>query len=731
MNRNESPATASVRKTLSNDCITLSEAESKVILAGYGIPVIKEIVAVSMEEALIAADKLGFPVVVKGLGKALTHKTERGLVRLNIMTQDDLRKAVDEIQTSAGRDLEGFLVQPYLPGKREFVAGLFQDPNFGPVIMFGVGGIYTEVFNDVCFGLAPLERVDMDQMLSEIKAAKLLDDFRGERHVSRDQLRQVLGGLSRLAMDRPEIQEVDINPLVVSNKGDITAVDALVVLAKTKPQHPPSVSIDPMKLGPLFYPRSVAFIGASATIGKWGHMLVTNTLSGGYDGKVYLVNPKTDVIADRKVYKTIADIDGTIDLAVVSIPANFVLDLIPELEKKGTRGMLLITSGFRETGERGRLLEEQLVSTARRANILILGPNTMGVCNPHSKFFCYSAHVHPLPGSTTLVSQSGNMGVQLLSFAEMQNIGIRAFSGSGNEAMVTIEDYMEAFEVDELTRTVVMYLESVKDGRRFFDSARRVARQKPIVVLKGGRTEVGSRAASSHTGALASNTKVFDAACRQAGIVQVKKPMELLDLSAVFSSLPLPRGNRVAIMTLGGGWGVVTADLCAQYGLALPQLSKELLEEFDAVLPDYWSRSNPVDIVGERDSELPLRVIEKLMQWDGCDAVIHLGIEGRRIFVNKMADSIARCDSSYSKEFLDMAKTELRKQEMAYIEFVSRLTDRYEKPVLGVSLITDEYTRTLHRIPDCKYKGVLFPSPERAVKALSGMCQYRSYRDRK
>ena len=209
--------------------------------------------------------------------------------------------------------------------------------------------------------------------------------------------------------------------------------------------------------------------------------------------------------------------------------------------------------------------------------------------------------------------------MQLMAFAEKQNIGIRGFCGSGNEAMITIEDYLDAFETDSLTRTVLLYVESIKNGRRFFESACRVGKKKPIVLLKGGQSKAGNRAASSHTGALTSDSKVFNAVCRQAGIIKVEQSMDLLDLAASFSSLPLPKGNRVAIMTLGGGWGVVTADLCSEYGLKVPELSPEIVKRLDELLPNYWSRSNPIDMVGENDNRLPMIVIQELLKWDGCD----------------------------------------------------------------------------------------------------------------
>jgi len=458
-------------------------------------------------------------------------------------------------------------------------------------------------------------------------------------------------------------------------------------------------------------------------------MLVMNTLSGGYKGDVFLVNPKGGKIIGKHVYKSVLEIKEKVDLAVITIPAHKVIELIPQLTKKNIKGILLITSGFRETGEKGRILEKELVEQAQKAGILILGPNTMGITNPHINLFCCGSKVEPLPGSTALVCQSGNLGTQLLAFAEQQEIGIRAFSGSGNEAMVTIEDYMETFETDDLTKTVVLYIESIKQGRRFFESASRVSKKKPVIILNGGRTEAGNKAASSHTGAMASNSKLFSAALKQAGVVEVDQPMDLLDLSAVFSSLPLPKGNRVAIMTLGGGWGVVTTDLCIENGLKVPKLSDSIVAKLDNILPSFWSRANPVDIVGERDPDIPVTTSEELIKWDGCDAVIHLGIHGRRILGEKMLNGVSLIDPSYSKEEIAQMNNMVIESEEKYINHIIHLSKKYEKPVIGVSLIVNDKSKTLYRKQGEKYKGVFFPTPERAVKALAGMCRYREWLD--
>ncbi len=718
-----------IRKAKAEDRTALTEAESKAVLKQYGVPVVEEKIAATLEEAVAAAEEIRFPVVLKGLGAKLTHKTERGLVRLNLKDAGDVRRAAKQVAASAGADLEGYLIQPMLSGRREFVAGLSCDPQFGPVVMFGLGGIFTEALDDVAFSIAPVDENHAGRMIDELRAKMLLGPFRGEAAAARDQLVRALVGLSRISMELEDVTEVDINPLLVGPDGRVTAVDALIILGErpaAKTSHPP---IDPMAIAKLFYPRSIAFVGASGTLGKWGYRLFCNTAAGGFKGPIYLVNSKGGEIAGRPTFKSVAEIPGPVDLAVVTIPAMKVLDLIPQFKKKKIRNMLLITSGFAETGAEGRRLEEELVSAAREAGILILGPNTMGICNPHDNLFCCGSNVRPRPGATTIVSQSGNLGVQLLGFAEHEGVGIRAFIGSGNEAMITIEDYMEAFEVDELTQTVVLYLESIKNGRRFFESARRVGKKKPVVMLKGGRTQAGNSAAASHTGALASNIRVFDAAARQAGIGVVEQPMDLLDLSAAFSSLPLPRGNRVAVLTLGGGWGVVASDLCVENGLTIPDLAPDLIARIDQILPPYWSRSNPIDLVGEFGPKIPMQVIEELLEWDGCDAVIHLGIMGSQVFLKQMIASIRAVDPVMDRKVLEAIPGALAEFEKSYLEHAARLMEKHGKPVFGVNLLPDENARTIMDVEGSPYKGVSFLTPERAVKALARMYAYRQWRD--
>ncbi|NTW07879.1 MAG: CoA-binding protein, partial [Syntrophaceae bacterium] len=417
---------------------------------------------------------------------------------------------------------------------------------------------------------------------------------------------------------------------------------------------------------------------------------------------------------------------GPVDIVAMTIPASQVISMIPAMKEKGTKYMLLISSGFSEAGDEGTRLEKELVAAAKDAGILIVGPNTMGFINPHEKVFCVGTIGGTKPGSVGLVTQSGNFGTQLTTFAEKENIGLRVFCGSGNGAMITIEDYLSAFEVDEKTNTVILYVEGVKDGRRFLQQAERVSWKKPIVLLKGGRTKAGNTAAASHTGAMASNVRVFDAACRQAGIILARQPIDLLDFSAAFSSLPLPRGNRVALVTLGGGWGVVTADQCSEAGLAIPPLSDDIIRRIDKILPPYWNRGNPVDLVGEFDFDLVIEVIEMLAAWDGCDAVIPLGMIGMHSLTEAVAQTCVKMEPGLKQMFAEKIE-DTGKKEKIYIEHTVKLQEKYHKPIVGVTLLDSQGRPAVTDIPGSKFKAVSLPTAERAVNALAAMVYYEKW----
>ena len=703
---------------------TLDESISKSILSLFGVSVVDEIEVADIDSLKQVAKKWGYPLVLKGISKDIPHKSEMGLVLTNLYNLEDLKKAFNSLESKKDLGIEKIIAQPQIKGSREFVVGMFKDPDFGPVVMFGLGGIFTEAIGDFALRVCPITLDEAIRCVNEIRSKALLGNFRGERAVSIEKLARILVALSDLALDFEDIKEIDINPVKITPEGDVVAVDALIGIEQDPNFKVYPDRVDPKNLRKFFYPKSVVFIGASSKLGKWGHRLPTNVISGGYDGEIYLVNKRGGEAFGKKMYSSLDQLPDSIDLAVVIIPARFVIDLIPKLAKKNIHHMLLITSGFAEAGEEGKKLQQRLVQVAKENNVFIVGPNTMGLCNPHANFHCIGTLIFPKPGTTAMVSQSGNVGVQLLSFATDQGIGIRGFCGSGNEAMICIEDYLEAFYEDDLTSTVMLYVESVKNGRRFFELAKKVSKKKPIILLKGGETEAGVKAASTHTGAMATNVKVFNAMCRQAGILKVDAPTDLLDLAASFSSLPLPKGNRVVIITLGGGWGVITADLCARYGLELSKIPQELIELINEKLPDFWSKTNPIDLVGNWDIELPKTILEKVLSWDGCDAVINLGILGRKYSMKRYAASIEKCDPTYSKEFLDNTKKMVEAYERDFLNVCAKMMDKYEKPIFGVRLNTEPDDKTVYEVQGSKYKTVCYNSPEDAVKACAKMYEY-------
>ncbi|MDW7709976.1 MAG: acetate--CoA ligase family protein [Deferrisomatales bacterium] len=705
---------------------TLDEAESKALVSRYGVPTVEERVASTPEEAVEAGRELGFPVVLKALGAALAHKSEHGLVRIGLRGPSEVADAAREVARLGGGEVKGFVVQPLVPGRRELLLGLFRDPGFGPVVAFGLGGVLAEALDDVALALAPLTEAEAAALLERLRARAVLGRFRGEPAVQRDALIAAVLGLSRLAEEHPAVAEVDVNPLLVRPDGSVVAVDALVVLGDDRGREPRR-RVSAGALARLFHPRSVAFVGATGKMGKWGHAVLTNCLAGGFPGPIYPVNPRGGSVAGREALPRVAALPDGVDLAVVTVPAETVASVVTQLGERGVRSAVVVSSGFGETGAEGRVLEERLVCAARDAGVTLVGPNTMGILNPHLRFYATGAHVRPQPGSAALLSQSGNMGVQLLSFAEAQGIGIRAFCGTGNEAMVGVEDFLEALETDDLTRTVILYLEGVKEGRRFFEAARRLGRRKPLVALKGGRTGAGQRAAASHTGALAGDARVFAAACRQAGVVLADHPTDLLDASAAFTALPLPRGPRVAVMTWGGGWGVVAADACAELGLELPALAPGVRERLDRLLPSYWSRTNPVDLVGEPGPALPAAVLEELLAWGGADAVIHLGILGRESFLRAGVASARAVDPEQPAAVLDAAEAQAARHEDESRRAIARLAERYGKPVVGVTLLPEPRGRTLLDVEGRADRILAFPTPERAARVLARLWEYRRF----
>jgi acyl-CoA synthetase (NDP forming) len=590
-----------ISRAMDKGKMTLTEAEAKKLLRQYDVPVVDEIVAADGEDAAVQAKAMGFPVVLKGLGAKLTHKTERGLVRLNVANQEEVRRAAAEIAKSAGGDLEGYLVQPMLTGRREFVAGLIRDPQFGPVVMFGLGGVFTEALHDVAFRIAPFGEADAARMIDEIRASSLLGAFRGDAQVDREALVKALVGLSKLGAEFPEVAEIDINPLLVGPDGRVTAVDALVVLSRESqltqnPYEGARKQGDQSFMDEMFHPKNIAIIGVPRTMEGGWLGLMGCIQAFGYPGRLYPINPKANEINGLKAYASLTDVPEPVDLVLVSVPAPLVPAALRDCVASGNKNVHIFSAGFKETGEEeGIRLQKEIEEIATRGGLRVIGPNCMGLYVPKARIVTWmSADIKS--GPVAFVSQSGGHAQDFTHYSSGFGIHFSKVISYGNALTLDSTDFLDYLAGDEETGIITMYLEGIKDGPKLLRQITELNRTKPVIIYKGGLTEYGARAVASHTGSLAGGEHIWDALYRQSGAVKVTSLEEMADVLLAFLHLPPAVGNRVGIIGTGGGIGVAATDTCARAGLAVPILTEKTQKALREFVPAAGnSIRNPVD----------------------------------------------------------------------------------------------------------------------------------------
>jgi acetyl coenzyme A synthetase (ADP forming)-like protein len=395
-------------------------------------------------------------------------------------------------------------------------------------------------------------------------------------------------------------------------------------------------------LRPFFLPRSVAIIGASAREGSVGGDLFRNILHAGFKGVVYPVNSSATPVAGVRAYSSVDEIEDSIDLAVVCTPARVVLDVVDDALRKGIRAVAVISAGFAEVGVDGQDLQDELLALVRMHGGRLLGPNILGIASAASRLNATIGAIEPPFGRLALSSQSGALGVALLAAARARGLGVSAFVSVGNTADVSPNDLLEWWEDDETTDLVLLYLESFGNPKKFARIARRVARQKPILAMKSGRSSAGIRAASSHTAALASSETATAALFHQAGVIRAETFEELLDTASLLAGQPLPDGNRVAIVTNAGGLAVVCADACEAAGLTLPELTEESQEKLRKLLAAEATVRNPIDMLGTARGEVFAEAIRIVLEDRRIDALIVLSIPMVSVSTDKIVEAIER-----------------------------------------------------------------------------------------
>lgn len=478
-------------------------------------------------------------------------------------------------------------------------------------------------------------------------------------------------------------------------------------------------------LDPIFNPDSIALVGASNMPAKWGSFLLSHLMGGGYArDRIFPVNPRETEIHGLPAYASLADLPRKVDLVIVTTPAKLVAGILEECAAQDLKHVVVISSDFSEVGPEGAALEREIAEVARKHGLNMVGPNTMGIINTRRDIYAVGAPLQLVRGNIAYVSQSGNVGAQMLGWTMSQGIGFGKFVGSGNEATLHCEDFIRYFGDDSDTDLILAYIEGLDDGRNFVEVVREVAKRKPIIALKSGRTEAGMKAAASHTGALAGSDHIYEAAFQQSGIIRADTTQEMLDLAKAVSRLPLPRGNRVGIITLGGGWGVIATDAAAQCNLVLPPPDENVTRVCDEYLPAFWSHGNPIDLVGNFNTEGHLRIIEEMMKSPSYDSVVVLGSLGTGSLVGMsvmVSDPIATgWDQQQLKNFL----VDLKEKNRTMLDRMLELSQAYGKPLVNVEMqfIGDEALVELEG-----GRGAIFTSPEKAAQVIAKMLRYAEF----
>jgi acetyl coenzyme A synthetase (ADP forming)-like protein len=601
---------------------SLTAPEGKLVCDAYGIPVPQEGVATSAAEAAKIATGMGFPVVMKIVSPDILHKTEAGGVMVGVKNAADAEANYATILANAKKykadaKIEGIQVQQMLLGGQEVIIGAVTDGSFGKLVAFGLGGVLVEVLKDITFRLAPATKDDALSMLDGIQAHEMLKGVRGSDPANRDAIADIIVNVSKLITDFPEISEMDLNPVFATKSNAIAADVRIVVDFDPKPPRPrPNHDDIVRQMNRIMKPKSVAVIGASAENGKIGNSVMKNLINGGYKGEIYPIHPKAEEIMGKKVYKSVKDIPGDVDIAVFAIPASLVAKALIECGEKKVVGAILIPSGYAETGNVEG--QEEIQAIGQKYGIRLMGPNIYGFYYTHANLCATFCTAYDVKGSAALSSQSGGIGMAIIGFSRSAKMGVSAIVGLGNKSDIDEDDLLTFFEQDDNTQIIAQHCEDLKDGRAFAEVAKRVSKKKPIVVLKAGRTSAGAKAASSHTGALAGNDKIYEDVFNQSGVIRARSLRDMLEFARGIPVLPTPKGENVVIITGAGGSGVLLSDACIDNKLSLMTIPPDLDAAFRKFIPPFGAAGNPVDITG---GEPPITYVN----------TVKLGLEDPRI----------------------------------------------------------------------------------------------------
>ena len=476
----------------------------------------------------------------------------------------------------------------------------------------------------------------------------------------------------------------------------------------------------------LFNPKGIVITGVSNHPGKFGFVALHNILSCGYEGKVFAVGREKGEVLGQEILDSLDSIPkNEADLIFLCTPVSVNEELIIKAGEKGIKAVFCAAGGYSESGEDGITAEKNLLELTKQLDMVLAGPNGQGIVSPPAKLCAQIVAPNPPLGRIAVVSQSGNFVSSFLNYSKQSGIGISRAVSAGNAASTEIIDFLEWLADDPATDVALCYMEGLKNGRDFFDRVRKVTPKLPVVLVKGGTTSGGQKAAASHTGSLASDSKIFEGMARQAGIVRVPDIESAFETAATFATQPLPKGPKVLVITAAGGWGVVTADaITANSDLILSPLPDDLKDSIDQLLPPRWSRNNPIDLAGGETRDTITEVLELAASHPEIDAVIQLGLG-----IQGNTADLTRSGKFYPDHGLERIVSFHERQEKRYAQAAVIASTTHKKPILVASelSVTQPENPMVQSIRDSKQ--LCYTSANRAVAALGNLVRYSSWLD--
>lgn len=609
--------------------VQLDFEQSRNLLESYDIPVLGNVLK-SREDVISSAESFGYPVVLKALSDKIIHKTDVGVVFLNLKNRDAVEKAFDtlikNVKSAGVDDIDGVLVQKMVEPGFELLIGAKQDPSFGPVTMVGHGGRFVELLKDVSPGIGVLEPDDVERMLSDTLAGRIIDGFRGAP-LDKNSAIELAINVSRLMADHPEIHEIDLNPVILYEEG-FAIVDIRIIQGDpiNYPTHT-DLSTEKMKsLDSIFNLKSVAVVGASRP-GTMGGIILKNCKR---IPKVFPIHPRYETLLGMPCYPNLSALPEAPDVAVFAINPEATVNGFEELCRIGGKGAVIFTDGFTEIGRKD--LEDRLVNLSQEHNVAYIGPNCMGVIDNFSGLSTLFIPEHRTstitePNGIGIISQSGGVGLELLEMLEADNLKIGKWVSCGNASSVGVPEILAHMGDDPRINVIAIYLEGIADGLKLMEIGKRVTRKKPVLIIKGG-VGGGAEATLSHTASLAGSHEAFKACCQQAGFYLIEEltedPKVIVNILSILTTMPRANGKKVAVVSVGGGAAILLADQVTEQGMELCEFTPETKDRLRGLLESNITARkqedkdrilqgigrNPVDLFGNCDDDRLLNALK-------------------------------------------------------------------------------------------------------------------------